>query len=241
MACSSQKAHKQQSKQSVHNVEQEFQEFSGGDSNDYLFTMESVSAVHMKDIFSSKKIKKCNSSWTVVQQSTSSQPMQTTLAMFNKSELKPLGCVKAETLNPKNEQSFLTEYTIVPESHTALLGAESVQQFGLITVNTDKNMSLSDAPPTPPDIASELENVFSGEGKLEEKLHLEIDKSVPPVVLPLAAKEPLTRHLRTSRCSNGLDFFIGGRQKKQWKNKALYQPEAPQSSTQEKPLTPSSD
>ena len=116
VACSSQEAHKQQSNRSVHNVEQEFQEFSDEDSDDYLFTVESVSAVHMKDspkkIFASMRLRDktvkfqldCGATVNVLPvdiyqqiyhdpQIEQLQPTQTTLAMFNKSELKPLGCV----------------------------------------------------------------------------------------------------------------------------------------------------
>lgn len=56
------------------------------------------------------------------------QPSHTNQVMFNKSELKPLGRVKVETLNPKNERCLLVEYTVVPSGHTALLGAETVQR-----------------------------------------------------------------------------------------------------------------
>ena len=82
------------------------------------------------------------------------QPSHTNLVMFNKSELKPLGCVKVETLNPKNEQCLLIEYTVVQSGHSALLDAETVQHFGFITVNADKIMSLSDEPPTKQDFVS---------------------------------------------------------------------------------------
>lgn len=120
--------------------------------------------------------------------------------IFNKSELKPLECTKVETFNPKNGQCFLTEYTVVPTGHTALLGAESVQQFGLIVINTDNIMSLSNEIPTQPHLVSKFGDVFSGEGKLKGKLHLEIDKSVTPVALPVrkvpfAVKEPLKQEL----------------------------------------------
>lgn len=120
--------------------------------------------------------------------------------MFNKSELKPLECTKVETFNPKNGQCFLTEYTVVPTGRTALLGAESVQQFGLIVINTDNIMSLSNEIPTQPDLVSKFGDVFSGEGKLKGKLYLEIDKSVTPVALPVrkgpfAVKEPLKQEL----------------------------------------------
>ena len=120
--------------------------------------------------------------------------------MFNKSQLETLGYVKVETLNPKNEQCFLTEYTVVPEGYTPLLGSESVQQFCLITVNADNIMSLSHTASMQPDLVSEFHDIFSGEGKLEGKLHLEIDKSVLPVALPVrkvpfAVKDPLKQKL----------------------------------------------
>ena len=52
----------------------------------------------------------------------------------------------------------------------------------------------------PHNIVSEFEDVFSGEGKLEEKLHREIDKSVTPAALTVrkvrfAVKEPLKQEL----------------------------------------------
>lgn len=47
----------------------------------------------------------------------------------------------------------------------------------------------------PSDIVSEFKDIFSGEGKLEEKLHLEIGKSVTPGAFPVrkvpfSVKEP---------------------------------------------------
>ena len=55
VACNSQKANKQPSKKSaVHKLEQQCPDFSEEDSDDYLFTVESVSAVRIKN--SPKKI-----------------------------------------------------------------------------------------------------------------------------------------------------------------------------------------
>lgn len=61
-------------------------------------------------------------------------------------------------------------------------------------------MSLSNEIPTQPHLVSKFGDVFSGEGKLKGKLHLEIDKSVTPVALPVrkvpfAVKEPLKQEL----------------------------------------------
>lgn len=210
----------------VHNLEQQSPDFSQEDSDDYLFTVASVSAVHTKDspkrIFSNMQLRDetvkfqldCGATVNILPayiyqriygdpQITRLQPSHTNLVMFNKSELKPPGLVKVETLNPKNEQCLLVEYTVVPSGHTALLGAETVQQSGLITVNADKIMSLSDEPPTKQDFVSEFGDIFLGEEKLEGNLHLELDRTVLPVALPVrkvpfAMKEPLKQELNRS-------------------------------------------
>ena len=51
-----------------------------------------------------------------------------------------------------------------------------------------------------PDLVSEFHDIFSGEGKLEGKLHIAIDKFVPPVAFPVrkvpfAVKDPLKQEL----------------------------------------------
>ena len=80
-------------------------------------------------------------------------------------------------------------------------------------MNTDNIMSVSDATLAQPDVVSEFEDVFSGEGKLDDKLHLEIDKSVPHVVLPvrkvpLAVKELLKQELeRLVKMGNPTDWI----------------------------------
>lgn len=122
VACNSQKANKQLSKKSVvHNLEQQSPDFSEEDSDDYLFTVESVSAVHTKDspkkIFASMHLRDervkfqldCGATVNILPldvyqqiyhdpQMTRLQPSHTILVMFNKSELKPLGRVKVQTL-----------------------------------------------------------------------------------------------------------------------------------------------
>ena len=35
------------------------------------------------------------------------------------------------------------------------------------------------------ELLNEFQDVFEGDGKLQQKLHLEADKSIPPVVLPV--------------------------------------------------------
>ena len=57
-----------------------------------------------------------------------------------------------------------------------------------------------DSPPAQSDLIAEFSDVFEGEGMLQEKLHLQVDKSVPPVVLPVrkvpfALRESLKQEL----------------------------------------------
>ena len=61
-------------------------------------------------------------------------------------------------------------------------------------------MSPSDEPPTKQDLVSEFDDILLEEGKLKGKLHLELDRKVPPVLLPVrkvpfAIKEPLNQEL----------------------------------------------
>ena len=169
VACSSLKPNKQQGKKSVHStsVQQEFsRECNDGGSDEYLFSVESLSALHKKNspkkIYANMRLRDvtvtfqldCGATVNILPvdiyqqifkdpQMKRLQHTQTTLVMFNKSERQPLGYVKVETLNPKNEQCFLMEYTVVPEGYTPLLGSESVQQFCLITVNADIIVSIA--------------------------------------------------------------------------------------------------
>ena len=85
----------------------------------------------------------------------------------------------------------------------SILGAQAIQQLKLMTINSDNIMSVMTTAPAQPhnnDIVAEFKDVFEGDGRLEEQLHLEVDNSVSPVALPvrktpIALKEPLKREL----------------------------------------------
>ena len=102
-------------------------------------------------------------------------------------------------------------------------------------------MSLSHTASMQPDLVSEFHDIFSGEGKLEGKLHLEIDKSVPPVALPVrkvpfAVKDPLKQELErlvktgilqpVDVPTNWISSMVVVK-KSNREVKALYRPEAP--------------
>lgn len=111
--------------------------------------------------------------------------------------------MKVETLNPKNEEILIMEYIVVAKGHMPILGAQAIQEFKLMTINSDNIMSVMIAVPSQPhnnDIVAEFRDVFEGDSKLEKQLHLEIDNSVSPVALavrktPIALKGPLKRKL----------------------------------------------
>ena len=113
-----------------------------------------------------------------------------------------MGTVKIETLNPKTEEVRFLLYVVVNKGHTVILGTQAIQHFQL-SVNSDNIMSIADVPsvqPTQLNLIREFDDVFQGEGFLQEKLHLEVDKTVNPVVLPVrkvlfALKELLKREL----------------------------------------------
>ena len=118
---------------------------------------------------------------------------QTTLVMFNNSELKPLGTVELQTRNPKNGECYLIEYTVVSNGFKALLGAPSILQFSLMSVNVDNVMLVSGDTPNWSSVIAAYKDVFTGEGKLEEKLRLTV--ILPVRKVPLAVKEPLKKEI----------------------------------------------
>lgn len=67
--------------------------------------------------------------------------------MFNKTQLKSLRVAKIETVNPKNDDSLKLEFVAVKEGHTVILSAQAIQQFQLMTVNSDNIMSVDSHPP----------------------------------------------------------------------------------------------
>ena len=144
-----------------------------------------------------------------------------TLAMYNKSEEKPLGRKRVRVVNPKNGKKYSVEFVVVKKGCTSLLGAKASQQMGLLSVNRNNILAIEtqsaekvesstslhhimglryNALMSKESMLGEFSDVFAGEGKLEGDLHLEIDPSVTPVQLPtrrvpLAVKEMLKTEL----------------------------------------------
>jgi len=193
-----------QRKPAVHGVD----EVDNDSDSDYFFCIESVDAISeeqcKRKIFATMSLKDnlvnfqldCGATVNILPANEYSlitldntfkelKPTNKTLQMFNKTQLKPLGTVEIPVVNPKNCDNLMLEFTVVAEGHVPILGAQAIQQFKLITVNDDNIMSMSDSPANHPDILEEFHDVFEGDGKLQEKLHLQVDPTVPPVVLPV--------------------------------------------------------
>ena len=168
-------------KMNLHHAQVEFQ-------LDYGAIVNILSVDLYKKIFKDPEIKSLESA-------------NTTLIMFNKSEMKAVGKVNALTTNPKKHQKC----HIVDKGHKPLLGAKTIQELNPMIVNKDKILSLETQsqpirkPLTMSESTTEYKDVFTGEGKLPEKLHLEIDDTVPAVKL-LATSENWNRP--ANRCAH---------------------------------------
>ena len=107
---------------------------------------------------------------------------------------------KVSLRNPKNKKKYRAEFAIVEEDYTPLLGSSMAQQMGLITVQnilqnilqvTESYQKLNMER-----IAATYPDVFQGLGCMEGALHLEVDESalpsiMPPRRVPLALKKRL--------------------------------------------------
>ena len=125
--------------------------------------------------------------------------------MYNQSEVKPLGKKRFKVVNPKNNKKYSIEFHLVRGECKSILGLTASEHLQLLTVNSQNIFSvgsngMEEKGPKMEDYISQYTDVFTGEGKLEELLHLEIDRNVQPVQLPtqkvpIALREPLKHEL----------------------------------------------
>ncbi|CAB4011376.1 Hypothetical predicted protein [Paramuricea clavata] len=120
------------------------------------------------------------------------------------------------TINPRNEMKHAVEFLVVNQDYKPLLGFETIQKFELMTVNTENSevvpksargkSEVTKTARSQPKVRTESEvisvykDVFTGEGRFEEKLHLEVNKEIPPTKIPvrkvpIALKKPIKEEL----------------------------------------------
>ena len=125
----------------------------------------------------------------------------TTLVMFNKSEMRPLGRRVVRVTNPKDGIEYKVNLQVVGGDYQSILGAKAVFGMGLLSVNENRIKDTVNSVNKPektkvatPEASScdslntllkEYHDVFEGLGKLPGKLHLEVDETVTPVKLPV--------------------------------------------------------
>jgi transposase InsO family protein len=116
-------------------------------------------------------------------------PTNKMLTMWNGTRFTPLGSCRTILKNPKNKRRYNVEFLVVKENLTPLLGLSASEQMKLITVNNCNLHRVLNI--TEKQVTEKYGNVFDGTlGTLEGPVHLHVDKSVHPVVMP-ARRLPL--------------------------------------------------
>ena len=62
-------------------------------------------------------------------------PSKQKLTMWISSTMRPLGEAVLDVVNPKKEQSAAVHFTVVDNGYTSLLGVNTIQALGLVTIN----------------------------------------------------------------------------------------------------------
>ena len=170
----------------INSVEEKFQLDSGATVN----VLSEETLKRLCGITEASKLDKCNK----------------TLVMYNKSQVKPIGKKSLSVVNPKNNNEYNVEFIVVKGQCKSILGLNTCEQLSLLTINRQNILTVTSttevkASLSTQDVVGEYEDVFKGvTGKLEGKLHLELDQSVPPVQLParrvpIAVKDNLQAEL----------------------------------------------
>ena len=100
------------------------------------------------------------------------RPPQSTLFMYDNSELKTSGILTTTVRNPKTNQAYELDFYVVPRHRQPILGASACQLMELITVRSE-NIFITDNSSnhqvlTQNNILQSYKDVFSGNGRLEE-------------------------------------------------------------------------
>ena len=120
-----------------------------------------------------------------------------TLKMYSKSTMAVLGTYRVSVRNPKNKKKYNVEFVIVEGDYPPLIRSRSSQQMNLVTVQQENILQVTPNSPaelTLGKIQDEFADIFKGQGCYKGKLHLEVNKSVSPVInpprtVPFALKE----------------------------------------------------
>ena len=125
---------------------------------------------------------------------TEIQTTKRELITYSKSKLSVLGTARVHIRNPCNNTEYAAEFVVVEDGFAPLLGAETAQKMNLLVVQhqdilqpdhpTPKIIEDSIKSLTEEQVLAEYADLFKGLGKIEGRLHLDVDETVPPVVMP---------------------------------------------------------
>ena len=115
------------------------------------------------------------------------------LTAYSKQQISALGTVRVSMRNPRTRKKYNAEIVVVDGNYTPLIGAGAAQQMGLLVVQhhniqvVNNNEALTTAQSTSltkEQVLTDFADILKGLGRMEGKLHLEVDDSVSPVVMP---------------------------------------------------------
>ena len=97
--------------------------------------------------------------------------------------------------NPKNNAQYIEEFVVVENGFIPLLGVKTAQKMQVLVIQHQNILQLADENAETPhqqntdrltenEVLSDYADLFKVLGKIEGKLHLEVDKTVTPVVMP---------------------------------------------------------
>ena len=107
------------------------------------------------------------------------------LALYNKSTMTYLGSTELRLTNAKNGANYKINFVVVNANMTPIIGSISVQQIDLLKIHHHNLLKVDiETPLTKTSMLASYKDVFTGDGKMDGKLHLDVDESVKPVILP---------------------------------------------------------
>lgn len=137
------------------------------------------------------------------------EPTSQTLSMYSEHKMKPMGKCQLKLQNPKNKKTCKENFVVVREAPTSILGARTVQQMELVTIQYDQIQAFA---MTTADTTTCLRNadkekvfttypdVFEGElGRFPGQLRLEVDDTVRKVQSPIRKIPLATKQLLHAR------------------------------------------
>ncbi|XP_062601076.1 uncharacterized protein K02A2.6-like [Saccostrea cucullata] len=124
----------------------------------------------------------------------------TVLTTYDKSRIQPLGKTSLKLVNPKTKELYDTEFVVVKQDTTPILGSQTIQRMKLVTIHYDNILTVTEETLTEEYVFSEYKDVFDGTGCLAGTYSLQTDPSIKPVVhpprkIPVALRDKLKTEL----------------------------------------------